>query len=201
MDSTLNKNKKIEKKYTINTKAIEELVDEERDMSISKTINVDTNPDNNENNENDENKEIVKTEEKHSNLDNEEGKTKENLKNNIEHNLEDYNKDSEVNQDFIKDEDIQKFNEEEEEIKKLREDFSNQMERRKILDAIRPLDTTGSRFEEFIFKNLIPEAFNKIFGELLSKNIKPDDFYAYASSRLCEISENLESELKNFEFK
>lgn len=199
MDATLKKSQKIEKKYTVNTKAIEELVDEERDMSISKTINVDTNPDNNDN---EENKDILKTGIHSNNGDKEENLTKESLKEGLkpkEKIVIDENN-NELNQDFIKDDDIQKFHEEEEEIKKLREDFSNQMERRKILDAIRPLDTSASRFEEFIFKNLIPEAFNKIFGELLSKNIKPEDYYAYASSRLCEISENLDSELKNLEF-
>ena len=73
----------------------------------------------------------------------------------------------------------------------LMEEFNKNLDEVKILQEVKPLNTKGSRFEEFLSKNLIPNAFEKIFSEVITKNIKQEDYFSYTSSRLKDMSKEM----------
>ena len=66
------------------------------------------------------------------------------------------------------------------------------LNKRELLDTIKPMNTTGTKFEKYILEKSIPHTFNKIFTELIIKKIDPKDYFAYTSARLNEIDKDFE---------
>lgn len=92
-------------------------------------------------------------------------------------------------------------NDDDKEKEQLMKEFENNLERRKFLNTISNLNTTGTKFEAFLIKNLIPNAFNKIMSELIVKNVKKEDYFAYTAARLNEIGKEYEDLKLNYSFK
>lgn len=79
-------------------------------------------------------------------------------------------------------------------------EFEKNLEHRELLDKTKVLNTSGTKFESFLIENMIPNAFNKIFAELITKNVKSEDFFAYTAARLNEIGKEYEDLKSNYQF-
>lgn len=79
-------------------------------------------------------------------------------------------------------------------------EFDKNLEHRNLLDKTKLLNTSGTKFETYLLNNLIPNAFNKIFAELITKNVKSEDFFAYTAARLNEIGKEYEDLKNNYHF-
>ena len=70
----------------------------------------------------------------------------------------------------------------------------------KLLNTVLTLNTSGSKFEKYLIDNLIPNAFSKIFSELITKEINKEDYFAYTAARLNEIHKEVSSLSNEYDF-
>ena len=67
---------------------------------------------------------------------------------------------------------------------------NNKTNLKDILQSIEitSLNTSGTKLEEYLLTNSIPQSFNLIFTELIIKKINPSNYFAYTASRLQELN-------------
>lgn len=186
INNTNNTNTNLKEKYK-SSNIIQEMVDEEADISISKSKKNDSFVSN------------TKPEKQiHENQALESKNISDITLNSKSNNITDNNIESnkiENNKNFIHQDSHQNINKQN--LNNMKQDNQNHYIFKNITNSVPLLNTNGTILEKYLNEKSICRVFNNIFNELISKKINPVDFYSYTSAKLIEINDNL-SKLDNY---